>query len=468
MPKKTRNEQIMDHFNKAENYHSAAVVQRIVAHRLSEHIAQYFADYNHKPQTILELGCGTGLLTYNICHLWPQASIVATDYAPRMLERAQIMVQTMALKNVHFHRMDIEHLDRDGPFDLICGSLVLQWVANPKKVLKRLSERLAPNGMLAFSTLVRGTFAQWQAACEAVGGQSGISHYPDLVDMQAMIPFPCAGLWQHERVTHPFQSGLAFVQHLKETGASIPRHESRPLSVAKFRSALRQFEAMGSTVTWEVAYGCFRKPPRAGVFVTGTDTDVGKTVVSACLTQRWRGSYWKPLQTGLAKENGDTATIQQLVHNPVCFPPALACQASLSPEAAARIEAIDIDPLRLTLPESDPKTPLIVEGAGGVKVPITDTHFMSDLMSLWGLPVVLVARSGLGTLNHTLLTIEALRKRGITLVGVVLNGPENPGNKQAIEEKGHTRILAELPPSGILTPDKIDHLAQKFPLWSDL
>ena len=472
-----RNQQIRDSFDKAEGYHSAAVVQKVVANRLSDYIARCFADQgltnssflhsesqNSEPRTILEIGCGTGLLTQQIYRLWPRSSFVATDYAPRMLERAQ----KIGLDGVRFYQMDVTHPTIEGPFDLICGNLVFQWLVNPQAVLKQLVKLLAPNGVIALSTLLKGTFVQWQKACEEEGVKAGTPDYPTLADMKAMVPSLCAGLWKHESFIYPFQSGLAFVRHLKATGASVPRDGSKPLGTAQFRRVLRRFDAKGSVVTWEVAYGCFRKPPRVGVFVTGTDTDVGKTIVSACLVRRWSGSYWKPLQTGLEHTVGDTATVQSLACNPICFSPALVCQAALAPEVAARVEGLRVDLCRLTLPEAAVETPLIVEGAGGVMVPITSDKMMIDLISLWGLPVVLVVRSGLGTLNHTLLTLEALRSRGIALAGIVLNGPENESNKHIIETRGHIRVLAEIPFSEEITSRQIDDWAQKFPAWSEL
>lgn len=462
MTQMTRNERIKASFDAAVAYDSAATVQRLAAGRLGVHISQSLG--GQVPRTILEVGCGTGFLTEILRGLWPEAEIVATDYAPRMLERAQ----QRGLERVRFERMDLTQLDVDGPFDLVCGNLVLQWMDEPGQILKDLSALLAPGGLLAVSTLLEGTFAQWQAACRAEGGQAATPEYPSLASMQAIVPYPCAGAWQQESCVQPFVSGLEFVRHLKVTGAAVPRADVVALSPRQFRRAVRRLDAAGAAVTWELAYGCFRKLPRAGVFVTGTDTGVGKTLVSACLVRRWQAEYWKPLQSGLADEAGDTPTVQWLAGNPVCFPPALACQASLSPEAAARAEGVEVDPARLTLPGMGAQTPLVVEGAGGLMVPATSELMMIDLAIMWGLPVVLVARSGLGTLNHTLLSLEALRARGIAVAGVVLNGPENPENRRTIEEKGRVRVLAEIPHCADITTQTVDNLAKRLPTWADV
>ena len=178
------------------------------------------------------------------------------------------------------------------------------------------------------------------------------------------------------------------------------------------------------------------------VFVTGTDTGVGKTLVSAWLTRGWQAEYWKPVQSG-SLEICDYDSVADLVPGAVIHPSAYVLREPLSPHQAARLDGVQIDLARIRLPKTT--APLIVEGAGGVMVPLNDRDLMIDLMAQLALPVVLVARSGLGTLNHTLLSLDALRRRHITVLGVVMNGPANPDNRQAIEHYGQVRVLAELP-----------------------
>lgn len=180
-----------------------------------------------------------------------------------------------------------------------------------------------------------------------------------------------------------------------------------------------------------------------GVFVTGTDTGVGKTLVSAWLAQNWGAAYWKPIQTG-ASEDSDSATVERLVPGVILHPPSVVLQAPLSPHEAAKRERLRIDLSALELPATD--RPLVVEGAGGVMVPINELALMIDLMARFQLPVVVVARSGLGTINHTLMTLEMLRRRHVPVLGVVMNGQRNPGNRQAIEHFGGTPVLAEIQP----------------------
>ncbi len=185
-----------------------------------------------------------------------------------------------------------------------------------------------------------------------------------------------------------------------------------------------------------------------GVFVTGTDTDVGKTLVSAWLTQAWQADYWKPVQTG-AVDITDYGTVERLVPGATIHPPAYVFQAPLSPHEAARRERARIDLSALVPPATD--NVLVVEGAGGAMVPLNDTALTVDFMERLGLPALVVARSGLGTINHTLMTLEVLRRRRIPILGVVMNGQRNPGNRQAIEHFGGVPVLAEIQPLPAVT-----------------
>lgn len=181
----------------------------------------------------------------------------------------------------------------------------------------------------------------------------------------------------------------------------------------------------------------------SGVFVTGTDTDVGKTMVSAWLVRSWRADYWKPIQSG-TDDCWDAEVIRKVAPQAHIHPSAYALKAPLSPHEAARLEGVTIRGEMFRLPPT--QRPLVVEGAGGALVPINDNEVMADVMVRLGLPVLVVARSGLGTINHTLLTLEALRHRGLTVAGVILNGPPNPANRRAIEQFGKIPVIAELPP----------------------
>ncbi|GBQ68708.1 dethiobiotin synthetase BioD [Ameyamaea chiangmaiensis NBRC 103196] len=203
-----------------------------------------------------------------------------------------------------------------------------------------------------------------------------------------------------------------------------------------------------------------------GVFVTGTDTGVGKSFVSACLVRAWGAAYFKPLQTGLADESGDSETIAGLVPGVHVIPPVYAFDAPLAPDEAAVREGRVIDPRRLVAP--DWRGPLVVEGAGGVMVPVCPGVMMADVITRLALPVVLVARSGLGTINHTLLSLEALRTRGAHIAGVVMNGPPAPHNRRAIETHGAVRVLAEIPHVDDISADTVTTTARLIPALADV
>ncbi len=179
------------------------------------------------------------------------------------------------------------------------------------------------------------------------------------------------------------------------------------------------------------------------LFVTGTDTNVGKSVVSAALTLGMQGAYWKPIQTG---EDSDTQWVQQLtgLSDLHFFPESYHLTQPLSPHAAARIDGVTIDCSNIRMPACS--LPLIIEGAGGVMVPLNETHLMVDLIKNFAIPVVIVSRSTLGTLNHTLLTIDKLRSSEIPILGVIMNGPKNSRNREAIEKYGEVEVLGEIEP----------------------
>ena len=201
----------------------------------------------------------------------------------------------------------------------------------------------------------------------------------------------------------------------------------------------------------------------AGVFVTGTDTGVGKTVVSSVLVSALRRygrvGYWKPIQTGI-EEDDDTDEVRRLgacaddeiVDHGVRLP------RPLSPHLSARLAGEEIDPQTLAqFGRNLGKDRFwVVEGAGGLLVPLDDSELLADLIAALELPALIAARSGLGTINHTLLTISELRRRSIRVAGVVMVGQPNPENRRAVEAYGHTEVLAEVP---VLRPLDADSIA---------
>jgi dethiobiotin synthetase len=174
------------------------------------------------------------------------------------------------------------------------------------------------------------------------------------------------------------------------------------------------------------------------ILITGTDTGIGKTVFAAGLCALLGASYWKPIQSGLEEE-----TDSQMVARLADIPEAYRLNAPLSPHRSAELDGVEIDPNSLTIPRVD--GPLIIEGAGGLMVPLTRDDLFIDVFARWQIPAVLCARTGLGTINHTLLSLEALRTRNIPVLGVAFIGGEMADTQKTIAEIGKVRILGRLP-----------------------
>ncbi len=192
-------------------------------------------------------------------------------------------------------------------------------------------------------------------------------------------------------------------------------------------------------------------PPR--LFITGTDTGIGKTLVAAVLLSGLGGCYWKPVQSGL-DEITDTDWLRQKTGlDPGHFlPEAWRLPRPASPHLAAADSGVTIDLAKLPVPEISAGQTLLIEGAGGVMVPLNDRQLMSDLIRHLNVPALVVAPDRLGMINHTLLTVEHLRGRGIKIFGVVLNGGTNDENKQAVETYGRVPVLARIDILAEVTP----------------
>lgn len=180
------------------------------------------------------------------------------------------------------------------------------------------------------------------------------------------------------------------------------------------------------------------------IVVTGTDTDVGKTVFAAALAGALGAHYWKPVQAGL-DPGSDAERVAALSGLPATriLPEAYRLTTPCSPHRAAALDGVTIDPARLALPRVD--GPLVVEGAGGALVPVTDDLLFVDLFARWACPVVLVARTALGTINHSLLSIEALRHRAVPILGIAFVGDEQRDSEATIARLGRVRRLGRLP-----------------------
>jgi dethiobiotin synthetase len=200
-------------------------------------------------------------------------------------------------------------------------------------------------------------------------------------------------------------------------------------------------------------------------FVTGIGTEIGKTVVAATLVEALQADYWKPIQSG-DLDHTDSMKVQSWISNTQTriFPERFRLKTPLSPHAAAAIDGVEIKVSDFQLPPTD--RPLIVEGAGGLMVPLNHQETMLDLIAHLNLPVILVVRHYLGSINHTLLSLEVLRMRGIPLAGVVYNGTANLSSEKAIECLSSCEIRCRLPEMGNINAHSILQNAQLIKdLW---
>ncbi len=198
--------------------------------------------------------------------------------------------------------------------------------------------------------------------------------------------------------------------------------------------------------------------PLNQLIVAGIGTEIGKTVVSAVLVEALQADYWKPIQSG-ALDDSDTDTVRRLITNTKSrfHPEAYRLTEPLSPHAAAAIDGVIIELDQIRLPQTT--NALVIELAGGLMVPLNDHTLNIDLVQRLNLPVVLVSRNYLGSINHTLLSVEACRNRGISLLGIIFNGPSVPATEDFILKYTGLPCLARMLQVDRITPDVVSDLA---------
>ena len=197
------------------------------------------------------------------------------------------------------------------------------------------------------------------------------------------------------------------------------------------------------------------------IFVTGIGTEIGKTVVSAILVEALKADYWKPIQAG-DLENSDTIKVKNLISNSetVFYPESYRLNRPASPHAAAAIDNVTIELRKILLPET--QNNIIIEGAGGLMVPLNDHDMMIDLIKHLNAEVVLVSKHYLGSINHTILSIEALKQRGMNITGIVFNGKSNPGTEDIILKYTGIKLLGKLDEEESITKETIKIYSEKF------
>ena len=177
--------------------------------------------------------------------------------------------------------------------------------------------------------------------------------------------------------------------------------------------------------------------------ITGIGTDVGKTVVSSIIAEALKASYWKPIQAG-DLDNSDSIKVNGFTDNVTVLPEAFRLSEPISPHAAAEIDGVEIAKDDLDLPEVEGN--LIIEGAGGIMVPVNSNGLtFADIIERWNLPTIVVSRHYLGSINHTLLTLEVLQSRGVIIEGLVFVGAENKATEEIILKSTGVKFLARIP-----------------------
>jgi malonyl-CoA O-methyltransferase len=232
----------------ASHYEASASVQRLVAAHLAAMAAR---ERLPEAARILEIGCGTGLLTREIRGTWPQATLIATDLAPEML-----LAQGLDGAATQLLAMDGEAPVFDGPwFDLVLSSLAFQWFTDLPSALARLHGLLRPGASLYFATMGAESFASWRAAHEACGEAAGIAAYPTLAALQHMLaPYADAFVCdEHHSIGE--RGGAALIRHFRGLGAQVPRADYRPLSTPAMRRVIRAFDDAGGETSYHVLYG---------------------------------------------------------------------------------------------------------------------------------------------------------------------------------------------------------------------
>ncbi len=188
------------------------------------------------------------------------------------------------------------------------------------------------------------------------------------------------------------------------------------------------------------------------LFVTGIGTGVGKTVAAAALVDAFDAAYWKPIQAGDLHAS-DTLRVQELIPKARVYPEAYRLREPRSPHEAAQIESISIKIETIEVPEHSGT--LVIEGAGGLFVPLNDDKTMLDLLSMLDALPVVVIRHYLGSINHTLLTLEALKRRSVPVRGLIWNGSPNPASEEAILRRTEVPVLARLEEDPELGPGSL-------------
>jgi len=228
---------------RAESYELHAGLQRAVADRLARLLPELASP------RVLELGCGTGLLSRHLIKRYPQGSFVLTDVAPAMIAQCRRNLAPSGTQHISFEVMDAGEAGGHAELDLIVSSMTLHWLADPVASLERLRQFLAPGGVMLYATLGTDSFAEWRAVLASEGLASGLAD---------ISPLP--GLLEEERLV-PDADTLSFLSRMKAVGGLTPREGYAPLTPGALRRAIRATDArFGGRITWHIVYGALNAP----------------------------------------------------------------------------------------------------------------------------------------------------------------------------------------------------------------
>lgn len=199
------------------------------------------------------------------------------------------------------------------------------------------------------------------------------------------------------------------------------------------------------------------------IFITGIGTGIGKTVTSAIIVEKLQADYWKPIQSG-DLDTSDTLAVQALVSNTktVFHPETYRLTQPYSPHKSAKLDGLVIDPAKIVIPHTENQ--LVIEGAGGLMVPLNDTFFIADLIKQLDAEVILVSKNYLGSINHTLMSLELLKTKGIALKGIIFNGDFDPDSEEIISAYCGNKILGHIPHADTINQQVIKSLTANIDL----
>jgi dethiobiotin synthase len=196
------------------------------------------------------------------------------------------------------------------------------------------------------------------------------------------------------------------------------------------------------------------------IAIAGIHTGIGKTIVSAVIAEALGADYWKPIQAGLEERDRDTVAGLLTNGGQRVHPEAVALRLPASPHAAAAAEGVVIDYTTFAWPQT--KAPLVVETAGGILSPVSDTQTMADMLAFWHIPIVLVSQNYLGSINHTVAAIEVMRARNLPITALVMSGDDNSASEKFIEEYTGLKIAARVPRLAVADNTSITHCANEI------